>query len=52
VQNPTHTFILPGVYTVTLTVGNDLGSDTLVMEDMITVTEFETQTIYLPLVVS
>jgi PKD repeat protein len=50
-QNPTHIYTLPGVYTVTLTVGNDLGSDTLVMEDLIAVTEFETRMIYLPLVV-
>jgi PKD repeat protein len=36
-QNPTYNYISPGTYTVTLTVSNTGGSDTVVMEDCITV---------------
>jgi PKD repeat protein len=49
-QNPVHTYVNPGVYTVTLTVSNDLGEDSLVREDYITVIEVEYRT-YLPLVI-
>jgi len=48
-QSPTHTYQTPGVYTVTLTVSNTQGEDTLVRQDYITVTEVEHR-IYLPLV--
>ncbi len=39
VQNPTHIYNQPGVYTVTLSVQNALGSDEMVKTDYITVTE-------------
>jgi PKD repeat protein len=38
-QHPTHTYTAMGTYTVTLTVGNTLGSDTAVMPSYITVLE-------------
>ncbi len=37
VQNPTHQYTTAGTYTVTLTVGNDCGDDTMTATDMITV---------------
>jgi PKD repeat protein len=37
-QNPYHLYKIPGVYTVTLTVNNNAGADTLTMTDLITVT--------------
>jgi PKD repeat protein len=37
-QHPTHTYTSPGSYTVTLTVSNSSGSDTLVKPNYITVT--------------
>ena len=39
VQNPTHTYQTAGVYTVSLTVSNDIGSDATTKADYITVTE-------------
>jgi PKD repeat protein len=48
-QNPTHTYEAPGLYTVSLTVSNTLGEDTLIQEDYITVSEAEYK-VYLPLV--
>lgn len=36
-QNPTHTYTMPGLYTVTLTVSNIFGSDTETMVDFIEV---------------
>ncbi|MEM7162762.1 MAG: PKD domain-containing protein [Bacteroidota bacterium] len=36
-QNPTHTYMADGTYTVTLIVTNDLGTDTLEIENMISV---------------
>jgi PKD repeat protein len=38
-QNPSHVYAAAGVYTVSLTVANDQGSDTLTRTDLITVTE-------------
>jgi len=38
-QNPSHVYQTPGVYTVSLTATNDVGSDTLTRVDYITVTE-------------
>ena len=38
VQNPTHTYQAAGTYTVSLTVSNDVGSDTATITDYITVT--------------
>ncbi|WP_321428976.1 PKD domain-containing protein [uncultured Methanolobus sp.] len=38
-QNPKHTYVTPGTYTVTLTVSNTGGSDTVVIGDCITVLE-------------
>ncbi|HXW98306.1 MAG TPA: PKD domain-containing protein, partial [Methanomicrobiales archaeon] len=35
--NPTHTYLTPGKYTVTLTVTNGAGSDTAVMKNLVTV---------------
>ncbi len=43
-QNPAHTYTAAGVYTVSLTVGNDEGADSLTRTDYITVTEPGTQT--------
>lgn len=45
-QNPTHVYAAPGVYTVTLTVTNALGTDTLVQNALITV--FQPSTASLP----
>ncbi len=39
-QNPTVTYNLPGVYTVTLTSGNAFGADTLVQTALITVQDY------------
>ena len=38
-QNPSHTYNAVGVYTVSLTVTNDFGTDTATMTDYVTVTE-------------
>ena len=38
-QNPTHEFLTPGVYTITLTTSNGDGSDTEVKTDYVTVIE-------------
>jgi PKD repeat protein len=38
-QNPSHTYAAVGTYTVSLTVSNDVGSDTSTLIDYITVTE-------------
>jgi PKD repeat protein len=38
-QNPDHVYQTPGVYTVSLTATNDVGSDTMTRTDYITVTE-------------
>ncbi len=38
-QNPTHTYTVAGVYTVTLTASNNCGSDTQTKVDYITVTQ-------------
>jgi PKD repeat protein len=38
-QNPTHTYTAIGTYTVTLTVSNTLGADTVVMPSLITVVQ-------------
>ena len=37
-QNPTHTYTNPGTYTVTLTVTDGIGTDTLVATDLVTAT--------------
>ena len=47
-QHPEHTYTTPGTFTVTLTVANGEGSDTLSIPGYITVKE--EQRIYLPLV--
>jgi PKD repeat protein len=47
-QDPEHTYQTGGTFTVTLTVSNDIGSDTLILPGLITVEEAER--IYLPLV--
>ena len=49
VQDPEYTYQTGGTFTVTLTVSNDIGSDTLIQPNLITVQEAER--IYLPLVV-
>ncbi len=36
-QNPAHTYLAPGNYTIKLTAGNSYGSDTIIKEDYITV---------------
>ncbi len=36
-QNPSHTYLTEGVFTVTLTVSNEFGEDSLVKENLITV---------------
>ncbi|MBN1148022.1 MAG: PKD domain-containing protein, partial [Anaerolineales bacterium] len=51
VQSPTHTYMSAGTFTVTLTVSNDLGQDTIVMPDYIKVNAPTEKKIYLPLVV-
>ncbi len=43
-QNPTHTFSSIGTYTITLTVSNDKGSNTITKTNMITVSESPTPT--------
>jgi PKD repeat protein len=48
-QHPEYTYQTAGIFTVTLTVYNTEGSDTLTVPDCITVTE--SHKIYLPLVV-
>ena len=47
-RNPEYTYYVPGTFTVTLTVSNTIGSDTLSVPSYITVKEG--QKIYLPLV--
>jgi PGF-CTERM protein len=37
-ENPSHTYVEPGIYTVNLTVSNDFGSDNVSKSDYITVT--------------
>ena len=37
VQNPTHTYLTAGTFTVTLTATNSFGSDTIIKQDLITV---------------
>jgi PKD repeat protein len=51
-QNPSHTYFETGSFSVTLTVSNTLGSDTMVDPDCINVTAgaIDTQPIYLPLI--
>lgn len=44
-QNPTVTYINPGIYTVTLIVSNFFGTDTLIMTDYITVYEIPTASV-------
>jgi len=39
-QNPSHTYNLPGIYTVSLTAKNTYGSDTLIKDSFITVNPF------------
>jgi PKD repeat protein len=48
-QHPSHTYVQTGTFTVTLTVSNTLGSDTMVDENCVTVSEAG-QDIYLPLI--
>jgi PKD repeat protein len=38
-QNPTHVYATPGIYTVTLTIETEVGEDTVVQENLITVDE-------------
>ncbi|MCF6287420.1 MAG: PKD domain-containing protein, partial [Candidatus Hydrogenedentes bacterium] len=38
-QNPSHTYILPGLYTVSLTIVSEVGEDTVVRENLIAVEE-------------
>ncbi|MGA1865128.1 MAG: right-handed parallel beta-helix repeat-containing protein, partial [bacterium] len=38
-KNPVHQYTIPGVYTVSLTVANDAGSDTKIIQNYITVKE-------------
>ena len=38
-RHPSHTYTTPGTYSVTLTVGNSMGSDTLTMTDYVVVTD-------------
>ncbi len=38
IQNPTHTYTAPGVYTVTLIVTNTLGTDTMIRNNYINIT--------------
>jgi len=47
--DPAHVYIQPGTYTVTLQVDSLFGSDTLVQEDFIVITEVDYR-IYLPIV--
>lgn len=55
-QDNTHTYETTGFYTVTLVVGNEYGTDTLVMEDIIEVKEAaivcDTTSGYAPLIVN
>jgi PKD repeat protein len=46
-QNPAHTYTATGTYTVTLTVSNTVGADTVVMPSYVTVVD--KRRIYLPL---
>jgi PKD repeat protein len=48
-QHPSHTYVQTGTFTVTLTVSNTVGSDTMVDENCVTVSEAG-QDIYLPLI--
>jgi uncharacterized repeat protein (TIGR01451 family)/CSLREA domain-containing protein len=48
-QHPSHTYVETGTFTVTLTVSNTVGSDTMVDENCVTVSEAG-QDIYLPLI--
>jgi PKD repeat protein len=49
-QHPSHTYTATGTYAVTLTVSNELGSDTMVDPDCVTVTEAGKKEMYLPLI--
>ena len=51
-QNPSHTYKEPGTYTVSLTVTNEAGSDTKVIENMITVNQESNVTDNQPIVPS
>ena len=44
-QNPVHTYIIPGTYTVTLTAENAHGSDTVTKVGYVTVTEIQPPTV-------
>jgi len=44
-QNPVHTYIIPGTYTVTLTAENAHGSDTVTKVGYVTVTELQPPTV-------
>ncbi len=50
-QNPTHLYSQPGSYTVSLTVSNLFGEDTMVKEDFIIVVEGTGSMICIPLLV-
>jgi PKD repeat protein len=48
-QNPTHVYVLPGTYTVSLTVSNSHGSDKFTWNACVTVTGVAPKRIYMPL---
>ena len=41
VQNPTHSYLTPGTYTVTLSIENKYGSDTIIKQNFITINSSE-----------